>query len=152
MESQDWVPQILCDDHTMRDDDPLQQFTRLALSGMQKLGCCHIGDYNVKQAMLKAGFVDLRLVKLKIPIGSWPKDKRQKYIGLIMKTLVSESLDIYASKSFEALGISPEERKRLISRVRTSLDDTGINRYMSLCFCYGRKGAPAVPDVEYELS
>ena len=131
----------------MHDKDPLQVFIDLSVSGMQELGCIHFGSPDATEAMEKAGFVNVRLMEVAIPIGTWPEDLHQKYIGTVMKALFSESLDAYAAKPFEAIGVSSEERKRLIAWVTKSLEDTRIHRYLNLRFCFGQKGPPPLDSI-----
>lgn len=148
VEFQDFAPEICCDDGTMKADDPLNRFTQLAVKGMRKLGCHRYGAQDMKDALERAGFVNVRLHTIKVPIGPWARDKRLKSVGGMMKVAVSESLGAFTAKPFNALDIPLRERKDLTVEVKESLEDKRIHRYVKFCFCYGQKGPEMKADFE----
>lgn len=150
VEFQDFASDICCDDGSMKDNDPLDRFIQVAVKGMRKLGCHRFGVQDIKDSLDRAGFVNVRLHTIKVPIGPWARDKRLKSAGAMMKAVVSESLGAFAAKPFNALGIPPQERKDFIVGVKESLDDKRIHRYVKLSFCYGQKGPDPVSDFESE--
>ncbi|CAM1504356.1 Fc.00g019470.m01.CDS01 [Cosmosporella sp. VM-42] len=139
VEFQEFDPSILCDDGTMKDDDPVWMFSELCTQGIRRYGCVGFGKQNLRKSLQRAGFRRVQYVVKKVPISTWPRDKKMRAIGMFMKANMLESLEAFAAKPLVALGMSPEERKTLVDQVRKSLEDTGSHRYMNCCFCYGQK-------------
>ncbi|KAH7321339.1 S-adenosyl-L-methionine-dependent methyltransferase [Stachybotrys elegans] len=139
VEFQEFAPRILCDDGTMTDDDALAVFNDLAVEGMRRLGCTAFEPGMLEDAMKRTGFVNIQQVTTKIPISAWPQDTDMRIIGVLMREYVRESLDAYAAKPFEAMGISREEGKAMIGRAEEALECEGVHRYMNFSFMFGRK-------------
>ncbi|CAG9989984.1 unnamed protein product [Clonostachys byssicola] len=139
VEFQEFLPQIFCDDDTMKADDPLQAFTQISADGMRKLGYRSFGSQDLVESLNNSGFTDVQCVTKKVPIGTWTADQKLKYLGGLMQTVVEESLSAYLAKPFAATGISPNERNGLVSNVKSSLQDHRIHRYVKVQFCYGQK-------------
>lgn len=135
----------------MKSNDPLRRFMDLAVKGMRKLGCHRFGAHDIKGSLDRVAFTNVQVHKIKVPIGSWAGDKRLQFFGTMMKAVVSESLGAYAAKPFKALGIPPEERNDLIRKVKESLEDKSIHRYVNFCFCYGQRGAELMSNSESEF-
>ncbi|PHH83289.1 hypothetical protein CDD82_2469 [Ophiocordyceps australis] len=133
------VPKILCDDNTMAEDDALRIFYEAAVEGLRTFGCDPLRTAHLEEVLDRAGFTNIRCVVRKIPVSTWAHDKQLKTLGLFMKGVMLDSLDALAAKPLAALGISPQSRGELIKRVRTSLEDWTVHRYVNCCFCYGQK-------------
>lgn len=139
IEFQEFGHTILCDDNSMKDDDPLRIFSESYARGMQAFGCVAFGKQDLKQSLERAGFRNIRLVTKKVPISTWPKDSKQKAIGAFMMANIVDALGAFAAKPLAVLGMSAEERKMLAVRVYESIDDNRIHRYVNCYFCYGQK-------------
>lgn len=139
IEFQEFDHTILCDDNSMADDDPLRTFSEFCAQGMQAFGCAAFGQQDLRQSLERAGFQRVRLVTKKVPVSTWPRDQKQKAIGAFMRANIIEALGAFAAKPLAALGMSAEERKMLAVRVRKSLDDNRIHRYVNCCFYFGQK-------------
>ncbi|ODA76160.1 hypothetical protein RJ55_08443 [Drechmeria coniospora] len=139
VEFQEVIPQIHCDDGTMAPDDPLRIFYDSAVQGLRAFGCDPMRTTELEDILDRAGFTNIRCVVKRIPIGTWPRDKHLKTLGLFMKTIILDSLDALAAKPLAALNIPHYERIELVRLVRRSLEDKNIHRYVNCCFCYGQK-------------
>lgn len=133
------VPQILCDDGTMGADDALCVFYKAAVQGLRTFGFDPLQTATLEEIILRAGFTQTRCVTKRVPISSWPREKHLKTVGLLMKTVMLDSLGALAAKPLAALGISPEDRQALVARVKVELEDRNVHRYVNCCFCYGQK-------------
>lgn len=61
----------------------------------------------MKDGMIKAGFVDVTERTLKLPIGPWPKDKGLKTMGRYQRLVWEESLEMWTMMLFtKVLGVS----------------------------------------------
>ena len=139
VEFQEIIPQIECDDSSMRPDDPLRIFYDAATQGLRTFGCDPLRPARLEEALEHAGYTNIRCVTKKIPISTWARGKRLKTLGLFMKTVMLDSLDALAAKPLAALGVSPSDRRELTRHVRRSLDDNTVHRYVNCVFCYGQK-------------
>merc|ERR1712000_243866 len=144
VEFQDVLPHIHCDDGTMGDNDALEQFMQLGIRAMQTLGCRLFGATDIKDVLEAAGFENVQVVSIKVPVGTWAREPKLKSSGLVMKAMLDDVLEGFAAKPFAALGILGDERDQLLSAARASMKDPRPHRYMVTRFCYGKKGTDVV--------
>ena len=123
----------------MAADDPVRIFSDLYSQGMREYGCKGFGRQDLKQQLRDAGFKRVRMVTKKVPISSWPRDETLRTLGVLMKANIIESLGAFSAKPLVALELTPEERKKLVSATRHSLNDKRTHRYVNCCFYYGQK-------------
>jgi hypothetical protein len=75
-----------------------------------------------------------------MPIGTWPKDRKQKELGLYHREHVVLGLEAFTPGLLgRVLGWSEEEYKILISQVRQELRDPKLHLYSQFRFTYGRR-------------
>ncbi|KAK7404054.1 hypothetical protein QQX98_010175 [Neonectria punicea] len=139
IEFQEFDQEILCDDDTMIEDDPVRVFSDLCAKGMRKHGCPGFGKQDLRRTLERAGFSRIQVVIKKVPISTWSRDKKLKTLGALMKMNILESLDGFAAKPLAALSMSVKERRDLVTIVRQSLDDDRVHRYVDYRICYGQK-------------
>ncbi|KAJ6443020.1 hypothetical protein O9K51_04199 [Purpureocillium lavendulum] len=139
VEFQELIPQIECDDNSMRPNDPLRMFYDAATQGLRTFGCDPLRATKLEEALERAGYINIHRVTKKIPISTWARGRRLKTLGLFMKTVMLDSLDALAAKPLAALDISPRDRRELTRLVKQSLDDNTVHRYVNCVFCYGQK-------------
>lgn len=95
---------------------------------------------HVKKWMLAAGYVDVHLITTKIPIGSWPKDKKLKAIGRKWANLISDTLPAASYKTFaDALDMNRDQIEVFLAEVRQSLANRDIHAYLKNYTVYGRR-------------
>ncbi|PHH82637.1 hypothetical protein CDD83_3211 [Cordyceps sp. RAO-2017] len=133
------IPQIMCDDGSMSDDDPLRLFYDAVTEGLRRLGCDPLRTARLEETLDHAKFANVRCITKKVPISAWPRDGHLKAVGILMQTVMLESLDALAAKPLDALGMSPEDRRVLMEKAEKSLEDTTIHRYVNCCFCFGQR-------------
>lgn len=100
-------------DHvTVPDDHVTKEWGRLYYECGEKMGktfaisCGH----NMKDAMEKAGFVDVTEVKFKAPCHAWPKDPKLQQAGLLLYAMLDQSLEGFGMFLFTTLlGWTAEE-------------------------------------------
>ncbi|RPA80824.1 putative TAM domain methyltransferase, partial [Ascobolus immersus RN42] len=92
------------------------------------------------QMMLDAGFVEVREHRVKIPVGTWPKDKKLKEIGSWAQEIVADGLEPYCMALFtRVLGMAKEEATQICDNAKKSLGDRSTHMYFFNHFVYGRK-------------
>ncbi|KAK0620169.1 S-adenosyl-L-methionine-dependent methyltransferase [Immersiella caudata] len=129
----------LCDDGTMSEtDDVLRQFYDLCTQALGKFGMdLNVVD-KVGEYLSRAGFTNITCERRKIPVGTWPRDKTQRLIGLYVRETAEHSLSAL-SKAFANLGMSVTEREVWSAKVRETLRDNSIHRYYYYYFWYAQK-------------
>lgn len=139
VEFHEFIPQILCDDGTMSDEDPLRIFMDASAQGLRTFGGEPLRALNLEDALVGAGFTNIHVITKKVPIAAWPRDKHLKTVGMFTRAVILDSLGALAAKPLAALGIPSEDRRALVTQVKRSLNDRRIHRYMKCVICYGQK-------------
>ncbi|KFZ13083.1 hypothetical protein V501_03898 [Pseudogymnoascus sp. VKM F-4519 (FW-2642)] len=128
-----------CDDGTMGRDDQFKQLYDLAGQAYQKFGMSTALPAQLKPLLLDAGFQNIHCKIMKVPIGTWAKDKTMRLIGLYQKTAVGDFISTLAGRPFEALGMSQVEAQVTLAFARKALDDANVHRYFNYYFWYAQK-------------
>lgn len=94
-EHHDNSTQYQSDDGSVTEDSPMGQWTKVFWEGGKKFGRTFriIEDDIQKKYMEEAGFVDIEVRDFKCPIGTWPKDSRQKEMGMYVKLILDTDLE-----------------------------------------------------------
>ncbi|KKZ65271.1 hypothetical protein EMCG_08878 [[Emmonsia] crescens] len=88
----------------------------------------------------QAGFQDVTTKLKKLPVGTWPKDKKLKEVGRFQQLQVLQALEPYSLFLFtKILDWSVEETQVLLASVRQDLKNREIHMYSWVHFTYGRK-------------
>ncbi|EXV00010.1 methyltransferase [Metarhizium robertsii] len=139
VEFHEFIPQILCDDGTMSEEDPLRIFFDASTQGLRTFGGEPLRALNLEETLVGAGFTNIHVITKKVPIAAWPRDKHLKTVGMFTRAVILDSLGALAAKPLAALGIPSEDRRALVTQVKRSLNDRRIHRYMKFVICYGQK-------------
>lgn len=128
------------------DDDSLQktQFTAQCVGLLQeaatKFGKPVANMDEWPAALTRAGFQDVALRIIKVPMSPWPKDPKQKEIGRYMEVEQHQAIPGYANALLSrVLGWSQDEINVLVAHVKSELKDRSIHQYTRLYIVYGRK-------------
>ncbi|KXX79309.1 Demethylmenaquinone methyltransferase [Madurella mycetomatis] len=134
------VPALpFCDDGTMTDDFGWLRWAREFVAVSQLANRQDIG-VQLKDWMCEVGFVDVHEAVFKIPLNSWPKDGRLKYVGMLWQRNLLEGLSAFSLGLFNRfLGKSVEEIEISLVDVRRSVFDHNVHAYHKLYVVYGRK-------------
>jgi len=94
-EHHDNSTQYQSDDGSVTEDSPMGQWSKVFWEGGKKFGrTFRIVEDNIqKKYMEEAGFVDIEVRDFKCPIGTWPKDRRQKEMGMYVKLILDTDLE-----------------------------------------------------------
>ncbi|KFY33583.1 hypothetical protein V494_07502 [Pseudogymnoascus sp. VKM F-4513 (FW-928)] len=94
-----------------------------------------IGDY-----LTDAGFEDVHVDKYKIPLGTWPRDKRMKEIGRFQQAACVDSVEAYSLALFtRVLGWDLIPLQVFLASVRSELGNSSNHLYCFTYIVYGRK-------------
>ncbi|KAG6256334.1 hypothetical protein E4U23_002406 [Claviceps purpurea] len=139
VEFQEFIPQVLCDDGTMSDEDPLRVFMDASTQGLRTFGGEPLQALDLEDTLVGAGFTNVHVITKKVPIAAWPRDKHLKTVGMFTRAVILDSLGALAAKPLAALDIPLEDRRALVTQVKRSLNDRKIHRHMKCVICYAQK-------------
>ncbi|CAK7565559.1 MAG: hypothetical protein SEPTF4163_003476 [Sporothrix epigloea] len=143
VEMQELHGEVMCDDNTMPEDDPLDYVYQLASKAFLKFGMNVKIARDLEPILRSAGFVNIHCVAKKVPIGVWARDKTLRLIGLYQKMAIADILGAFAGRPFAALGITPEEGAVIIALAKKAMEDNKVHRYFTYYFWYAQKPANA---------
>ena len=131
VENQEFDLKFWCDDGTLPEDGAMVQWCNLWNEGIEKMGLTGRCDPNrMKAQMEAAGFTNIEIRFCRVPIGSWPKDKRLRQSGTLSLVGLTEGLSGLSQRVFtRGLDWSVEEMEVLLARVRNELKDRRIHAY-----------------------
>lgn len=143
IECHDLDPRPRSDDNTIPDKWPLSEWERMMTKGARKInpkGTLHMAP-RLKEWMIDAGYVDVREIVFKLPLGSWPRDKELKSIGRGYASVVLDGLPGFSYKILgnEGLGMSREQIEVCLAGVRKCLVDRDVHAYFNFHSVMGRK-------------
>lgn len=126
----------------MPADHPLAQYWAVVRDGLAALGVDFhaAAGGNLAQMMREAGFVNVTERILQIPIGTWPKNKVLKTVGLYWRTILLDGIQAIALGPLtRGLRWSREQVEMFLIQVRRAYHDNSALLYMPLHIVYGQK-------------
>ncbi|KAF5586463.1 mRNA 3 end-processing YTH1 [Fusarium pseudocircinatum] len=126
-----------CDDGSLAPDAPLAKFFDTAEQAVASFGMKFRAGENLREPLEKAGFTNVSCKVLKVPIGTWAKDKKLRLIGLYLKTAVSDMFGAMAAKPLRKI-LGPEEIEVFLADARKDLNNVNIHSYEN--YVKGREG------------
>jgi len=115
----------------MDENYAFRKFLEFVRDGVANLGSDLNGVTKLHGMMAEAGFVNIREEKLKLPIGTWARDKNLKVAGLFWRTAIMDGLMAVAKRPLEkGLGWTLAEIEVLLVDVRKSLMNSSVHSYM----------------------
>lgn len=118
------------------------------MQGLEKFGCTIYDADSLQATLERAGFTNVQCITKKVPISTWAHSRQLQTVGVFMKAFVLDTLGAFTAKPLAALGIAEADRRDLARRVKESLDNDRIHRYVNCVFCFAQKAASPVSDSE----
>lgn len=110
-----WIEQVelwgisKSDDGTLREDSPLITWVEVFKQIGEKTGKPFFWNDKVTQSVKDAGFINVEDRVVKVPIGTWPKDKQLKQWGAWNRQFLLQALEGFSIRGLtELLGVSWE--------------------------------------------
>ncbi|KAK2054350.1 methyltransferase domain-containing protein [Colletotrichum caudatum] len=141
VELQDVDGQVHCDDGTLPPDWPLVRFTNHLVEAFAKFGTNSHAAVFGRQYLEEAGFVNIQHNTVKLPYGTWPKDKTKRLVGMYYRTACEEFFPAVGAIHFEMLGWSKLEMEVLFAQCRNAMRDPAVHAYGMMHFWSGQKPA-----------
>ena len=128
------------DDDSIPEDWELKRFISAIGEGLENLGLdLHRAEKLADEARA-AGFVNVETKRMKIPIGTWPKNKLLKMVGAYTQALILDGLQQGGYGPLcRGMGWTREEVEVFLTGVRKSVRDPKIHAYYQLYMVYGQK-------------
>ncbi|KAI1445715.1 S-adenosyl-L-methionine-dependent methyltransferase [Annulohypoxylon stygium] len=141
LEIQDLKCRAGCDDGTMREDDVLAGFADTLAQALVKLDIdCIESVENYARWLREAGFMNVKEVKMKAPLGTWPTDPHQKKVGLYNRNMIYDGLHGFTIRPFtHGLGWTPEEVEVYLIDVRKAILNSEAHIYLPYQSVYAQK-------------
>ncbi|CAK7215832.1 hypothetical protein SBRCBS47491_002617 [Sporothrix bragantina] len=131
-----------CDDGTMNEEegeDPVAGFYDMLREALDIRGMNHDKARAMRKPLERAGFTNISLIKKKVPIGPWAKDKTLRLIGNYCKTAILDVLPTVMARPMDELDLTPVAKQVWAAKVRQSLEDTSIHRHFHFYFWTAQK-------------
>lgn len=131
---------LKCDDDTMKEGYVVEKFLQLVKEGLAVFGVDLLSVTRNAQLLRDAGFVNIEEKVLKVPLGTWPKNKTMKMIGLYLRSVIYDGLQGIALGPFtRGMKWTPNEVEVFLVDVRKSLMDYRTHSYLPFHVVYGQK-------------
>ncbi|KAA8906639.1 UMTA methyltransferase family protein [Sphaerosporella brunnea] len=131
---------VLCDDGTMKDDNPFKIYSEVTIKAMEAMGRTWPTANSLVQTLKNAGFVDVTLTVYKQPFGPWPKDKRLKHIGAMAMVMAETGLEAYGLAAMtRILKMDPVEAMAICKDAFKAIKNRHTHMYNELFVVYGKK-------------
>jgi hypothetical protein len=129
-----------CDDDTMPADYGVTLWLDTMKEALGKLGLDMRGAIKNAEYLREAGFINVQERTFKIPIGTWPKNRTLKTVGLYGRMMIYDGLEGNSLGPFtRGLGWSPEQVQVFLIQVRKALMDASVHCYLPFHVVFGQK-------------
>jgi hypothetical protein len=128
--------------NTSLEDHPVYQYWRNVGEGLNQLGIDieFSGNGQIAEMMRRGGFANVTERVFHVPIGTWPKNRKLKSVGLYWKTILLDGCQAIAlGPMTRGLRWSKEQVEAFLVSVRRAYEDNGSLMYMPLVCVYGQK-------------
>ena len=122
------------DDGTLRKDSSIRRWCDLQIeAGLKANMDFRMSGDLLKKWMEEAGFVNVDVRPFKIPIGTWPADKRLRDIGAVQLVAMLEGLESLTLGFYtRLLGWTPQKVQEFLVPVRQEFRSRNIHAYWPL--------------------
>ncbi|KAF4846052.1 Secondary metabolism regulator LAE1 [Colletotrichum siamense] len=132
------------DDGTLKEDAMIFKIAKLVREATILFGRVATDMEDIKQVLTRAGFVDVKVLKLKWPTNPWPREDRHREIGLWAHENIVTGWDgLCLATLTRAHGWTKEEVMDATTRCRQEFEDRSIHAYYPVYSAYGRKPTEA---------
>ncbi|PKS11752.1 hypothetical protein jhhlp_001741 [Lomentospora prolificans] len=141
-----WIEQVeistitRSDDETIPPGGALERWTDIWIEVGEKLGMSFHAAEISSQAIQAAGFTNLHERIIKLPFGTWPKDKTLKAWGELYRHFLLQGIEGFALRSLtDILKWTYDEAQVFLAELRRELKDPNVHGYSELRIVYGQK-------------
>ncbi|KAF5703767.1 methyltransferase [Fusarium globosum] len=126
-----------CDDDTLKPESPLHKWVEVFKKIESLTGKSFFWDDKMQQSISDAGFINVSGRRIKVPIGTWPKDKTLKQWGAWNRHFLLQGLEGFSIRGLtEMLGWKYEDAQLFLADMRKELTNPALHAYLDVS---GRK-------------
>ncbi|KAI1379690.1 S-adenosyl-L-methionine-dependent methyltransferase [Hypoxylon crocopeplum] len=128
--------------NSLTRDHPVAQYWKYVDEGLESLGVNFrfSDEGRIATLMRQCGYVNVTQRVFHIPIGTWPKNKTLKSVGLYWKTILLDGIQAIAlGPMTRGLHWRREQVETFLVSVRRGYHDNSMLLYMPLVCVYGQK-------------
>ncbi|RTE84495.1 hypothetical protein BHE90_000860 [Fusarium euwallaceae] len=140
VESAEADVRLLSDDGTDELEPVLKVCDKMYEEGGKAMGRpFFVGELQV-EGMKEAGFVDIKTVDYKMPIGSWPRDPKMAQVGRFVQLTLENDLEGYSLLLWnQVLKWPKDEFQVFLMQTRKAIRNRKVHSYFKVRYVYGRK-------------
>ncbi|KAF6836442.1 methyltransferase domain-containing protein [Colletotrichum plurivorum] len=139
VEFQDWDLLYRSDDGSLTEDHYSMKMDRLFMECSRKLGRDPAPGPQLPQWMHDAGFINIHHKKIRVPLGTWPRDPHLKEIGHMNMIQALDGLEAYNLRLYTGvLGWTKEEALALFANVRKEMRSNAFHAMIDYHVVYGQ--------------
>lgn len=123
-------------------EHPTAKYWQLIHDGLAALGVNFdaAAGGHLAQMMREAGFVNVTERVFHVPLGTWPRNKVLKTVGLYWRTILTDGLQAIALGPLtRGLGWNSQEVEMLLMEVRRAYSSNSALMYMPMHIIYGQR-------------
>ncbi|KAK3319717.1 S-adenosyl-L-methionine-dependent methyltransferase [Cercophora scortea] len=139
IEIQEFGGRPFCDDGSTPEDYSVLKFSDLATQAMANFGCDFRVADKLEGRLAQAGFTNISCRRFKVPMGTWPKDKRLRLVGLYFRTVFASLIDAMAAKPFAALNLPAQEINDIVAAASEDISNNKYHSYYEYLFWTAQK-------------
>lgn len=145
VEFQDWNTWLYSQNGTLPPDSALNRFHQITCAGRHAQGFSMRPGPDLEKYIRDAGFVDVTVTKLHLPLGPWPKNPHLKELGIVNLVQMDRAIEgicvgVLTQLPEEAGGPwSYDEIQVFLACLRKDMRDKRINSLYDFYVVWGRK-------------
>ncbi|EGC43968.1 TAM domain methyltransferase [Histoplasma capsulatum var. duboisii H88] len=142
----DCIFPMASDDGTLDTSPALKEFSDLLLQASINLGRPLNAAKNHRETLIDAGFTNVNVLNFKWPTNRWPKDRKDKLVGLWTLANIGGGLEgLSLALMTRGLGWEKNQILAYLTSVRKDLHDPKIHAYWPIVVVYGQKPKSTSP-------
>ncbi|KAG5754838.1 hypothetical protein H9Q70_002549 [Fusarium xylarioides] len=128
------------DDDTLKPESPLHKWVEVFKKIESLTGKSFFWDDKMQESISDAGFINVSGRRIKVPIGTWPKDKTLKQWGAWNRHFLLQGLEGFSIRRLtEMLGWKYEDAQLFLADMRKELTNPALHAYLDVTVFYGQK-------------
>ncbi|KAB2574671.1 putative methyltransferase tdiE [Lasiodiplodia theobromae] len=140
IELQDFTMQVYSTDGSLAKDSYLTRYLTETTEGMRTMGVEPEPGAKLAGWVREAGFEDVHNERFSFPVGSWPKDKTMKQVGLFNLANFADGLEGFSMRILTGLrGWKKEEVEVHVAELRKELKNRAIHPQHDMYVVYAQK-------------
>lgn len=141
IEIQDLTDFFHCDDGSLPTDSCLNQWIHLADQALRQIDRPWLGVQDLcRELFRREGFVEITERSVKCPIGTWPRDKVMKEIGLFARQMKYDGVEAFILSLFtKVLKWDAEKVMEFAEKAKKELMNSKYHSYERFYCIYSRK-------------